>query len=161
MAAGSTYTPIATQTASGSASVITFSSIPATYTDLQLVMAAQNSDQYCVMRLNGDSSGLYSRTTLFGNGTSATSGRASNETSWYPSNGSSTVIANDIIQIMNYSNTTTYKTALARMNQSFDATYAAVWLYRSTSAISSISLTSPTGNWITGSTFTLYGIAAA
>jgi hypothetical protein len=161
MAAGSTYTPIQTYTANGSSGVITFSSIPSTYTDIQLVMAAQNSDNYCVMRLNGDSSALYSRTTLLGNGSSASSGRGSGETAWYPSNGSSTVTANAIINIMNYSNTTTFKTALSRMNQSFDATYAAVWLYRSTSAISSITLTAPTGNWVSGSTFTLYGIAAA
>lgn len=161
MPAGSTYSTIATFTASGSSAVITFSSISGSYTDLQLVIAAQNSDNYGVMRLNGDSSALYSRTTLTGNGTSATSGRGTGETAWFPSNGSSTVIANAIINIMNYSNTTTFKTALSRMNQSFDATYAAVWLYRSTSAISSISLTSPTGNWVSGSTFTLYGIAAA
>lgn len=155
-----TYVALDRATASGSTPTITFSSIPSGYTDLQLVIAAQNSDSYCVMRLNGDSTALYSRTTMYGNGSTAASGRGSGETSWFPVNGSSTVTANAIINIMNYSNTTTFKTALSRMNQSFDATYAATWLYRSTNAVSSITLTSPTGNWVAGSTFSLYGIKA-
>jgi hypothetical protein len=158
-----TYEPIATNTVSGSStSVITFSSISGSYTDLRLVMASQNADAYCVMRLNGDSTSLYSRTTLQGNGTTASSGRGSNETSWFPSVGNATVTANGTVDINNYSNATTYKTALTRFNLSFDAVVAQAWLYRSTSAITSITLTVPsTNNWIAGSTFTLYGIKSA
>ena len=42
MAAGSTYTPIATTTL-GSAGTITFSSIPSTYTDLVIVLNGNGS----------------------------------------------------------------------------------------------------------------------
>ena len=157
-----TYEPIATTTVSGSStSTITFNSFSG-YTDLRLVMVSQNADAYCLIRLNGDSSALYSRTTLQGNGTSASSGRASNETAWYPSTGDATRTANAIIEIMNYSNTTTNKTALTRVNLPFDVVVAQAWLYRSTSAITSITLTVPsTNNWVAGSTFTLYGVKSA
>lgn len=157
-----TYEPIATTTVSGtSTSTVTFNSFSG-YTDLRLVMVSQNADAYCLMRLNSDSSSLYSRTTLQGNGSTASSGRSSNETAWYPSVGDATRIANGIIDIMNYSNSTTYKTALTRINLSFDAVITQAWLYRSTSAITSISLTVPgANNWVAGSTFTLYGIKAA
>jgi hypothetical protein len=63
---------------------------------------------------------------------------------------------------MNYSNTTTYKTWLSRSGASDRATEALVGLWRSTSAITTIALSIDAGaTYSTGSTFTLYGIAAA
>jgi hypothetical protein len=66
---------------------------------------------------------------------------------------------------MNYSNSTTYKTVLGRSNRASSDTAADVGLWRSTSAITRIDLAMggsfPTNNFASGSTFTLYGIAAA
>jgi hypothetical protein len=65
---------------------------------------------------------------------------------------------------MNYSNTTTYKTALNRSNQAAGGVDATVGLWRSTAAIDTIRFyanTNGSQNFLTGSTFTLYGIAAA
>jgi hypothetical protein len=63
---------------------------------------------------------------------------------------------------MNYSNTTTNKTILSRINNAENSTVARVTLWRNTAAISTIFLTEGNGaNFIAGSTFTLYGIKAA
>lgn len=68
-----------------------------------------------------------------------------------------------IIQINNYSNSTTYKTAFMRTNtaSTYGTVFAIVGLWRSTAAITSITLTPDAGSFATGSTFSLYGIAAA
>ena len=158
-----TYEPIQTYTVSGtSTSTITFSSIPSTYTDLVLVMQAQNADAYALFRANGNTSSVYSRTDFYGNGSSGQSGRGSNENTWYPSTGTSSVIGSAIFHVMNYATTTTNKTVLARNNLTTNQIAISAFLYRSTSAISSLSLAVPaSNNWIAGSTFTLYGIKAA
>jgi hypothetical protein len=66
-----------------------------------------------------------------------------------------------IMQLQNYSNATTFKTILVRNSPAANAVSALVNLYRSTSAITSIKFYTTSGNLNTGSTFTLYGIAAA
>jgi hypothetical protein len=157
-----TYDRIATTTASGSTSQFTFTSIPATYTDLVLViMAANASASNFEITFNSDTGSNYSRTQLSGNGTSASSARESSFTSYRtlstPSGSSTYAIAN--LSIMNYSNTTTFKTLLDRGGYASDQTYAQVGLYRSTSAISSIRLLCGS-NLSVNSTFTLYGIKA-
>ncbi len=65
-----------------------------------------------------------------------------------------------IQQYQNYSNTTTYKTVLSRCSNPTGGTLAVAGLWRSTAAITSITLTPTAGNWLSGSTFTLYGIKA-
>lgn len=158
----STYTPIATTTLGSAASSVTFSSIPSTYTDLVLVFNGSNlgsAGQDIVVNFNGDTGTNYSRTYLLGNGTAASSGRSSNAASWAPGG----LYPNSFytIHFMNYSNTTTYKTMIAR--DSVPDAYPAltVGLWRSTSAINSITALVQGANFSTGSTFTLYGIASA
>ena len=67
MAAGITYTPIASTTLGSAAASYTFSSIPNTYTDLVLIasMADSNSgaDQRMLVQVNGDTGTKYSTTT--------------------------------------------------------------------------------------------------
>lgn len=67
-----TYEPIATTTASGSSSSITFSSISSAYTDLVLVANASvtSGSDTAILRFNGDTGSNYSRTFLSGNGSS-------------------------------------------------------------------------------------------
>ena len=167
MTAGATYTSIASTTLSSTASSVTFSSISGAYTDLVLVISARAaSGNYHTLKINSDSGSNYSRTWIYGDGTSASSGRQSNASFIYlvteviPSAASTfdTVITN----INNYSNATTYKTIMSRGNNSADQTGATVALWRSTSAITTLLIaTDAGGNYQIGSTFSLYGITAA
>jgi hypothetical protein len=164
-----TYEPIATTTLTSAAANITFSSIPATYTDLILVLnvaIASGGGGESVIRFNSDSGSNYSNTYLYGNGTSALSARNTNSTVGrvsYSASFTTTVgNMNYIVQVQNYSNSTTYKTFLSRANNAANAADAITGLWRSTSAITSIQFFySDSSNIITGSSATLYGIKAA
>ena len=168
MAAGSTYTPIATTTLGSAAASYTFSSIPSTYTDLVCVIAAAGSiGTDIAINYNGDTGTNYSETILYGTGSAAGSVRETNTTrpllDYY--GGLSTTLGNQvtIVNIMNYSNTTTYKTALSRSNQAGSGVDAGVVLWRNTAAITSVTIKTTAGgaNLAIGSVLTLYGIQAA
>jgi hypothetical protein len=164
MAAGGTYIPIATTTLSTAASSITFSSIPSTYTDLVLVAKLTRDNAGSpIVRFNGDTSSNYSATYLDGNGTTVISSRSSNVTVGYINYNSDPVLNGIlIVDLLNYSNTTTYKTYLANGSNAGNAVDRVVGLWRSTSAISTILLAAENGgNYFAGGTATLYGIAAA
>lgn len=168
MAAGATYTPIASTTTSGSAATVTFSSISGAYTDLIVVVnydSVTAGNQSLNMRFNGDTATNYSYTILRGSGSaaqSANSGGADNRIyCGSSSTGTTNIASNAIIQIQNYSNTTTYKTALIRDNNPDYYVFANVGLWRSTVAITSVTFYQSSYNFINGSTFALYGILAA
>ena len=158
----STYTPIATTTLGSAASSVTFSSISGAYTDLIAVVAGATttSAQGIKLRFNGDSGSNYSRTAVFGTGSSAGSTRDTSVTSidvfYY-----GTTQAVGICNVMNYSNTTTFKTSISRGNDPDSALNAIASLYRSTSAITSMEFFITSGNFASGSTFTLYGVKSA
>lgn len=158
----STYTPIATSTLGSSSTTVTFSSIPATYTDLVLVVVASNSvnDSGLQVRFNGDSGTNYSDTSMYGNGSGSFSFRTSNQTGAFIGR-TDTGISNNIANIQNYSNTTTYKTVISRGNDGTMA-IACVGMWRSTAAINSVTVLDQNGrSFPTGSTFTLYGVKSA
>ena len=172
MPASATYTPIATATVSGgSTSEVEFASISGSYTDLIIVGnlgAATNS--YPGARFNSDTGSNYSVTNLSGDGSTALSNRGSSRSIAdisYEVLVGSAINLNFIAQIMNYSNSTTYKTMLSRTNNAGTGTSATVVLWRSTNAITNIKLYSATTNganlynFAAGSTFTLYGILSA
>ena len=162
MAAGSTYTPIATTTVSGSAvASVTWSSISSAYTDLIIItnLLTTSGGNGVAIQFNSDTTNKYSFTYMYGNGTTAASGRASNQTKGQidrtAANGAG------ITHIMNYSNTTTYKTVLSRGNTGGEV-FAWVDLWRNTSAIDTIKLFCNDGSdFSVGSQLTLYGILAA
>ena len=157
----STYEPIATQTLGSAAASVTFSSIPQTYTDLILIVNGTNSvDANLNTTFNSDTSTNYSRTFIYGSGSSAISGREANSNAMILTY-LTTSQTNSIYHIMNYSNTTTNKTVLSRTNASTVAVTEIVCLWRNTAAVSTITLTSGSGSIQAGSTFTLYGIKAA
>jgi hypothetical protein len=169
MAAGSTYTPIAT--VSTSAASYTFSSIPSTYTDLVLIGSLRsdkttaNSDTLFV-QYNGNTGSNYSTTRLQGNGSSATSATQSSQSQIalpeISSNGDTSGIFTPVIHnVINYSNSSTYKTSISRTNAVSVFVMAIVGLWRGTAAINSITIYPAGGNFASGSTLTLYGIAAA
>ena len=165
----STYTPIASVTLSSAQSSVTFSGIPQTYTDLVLVASCQTNaagtDKDLYLRFNGDSANNYSRTRIVGNGSTATSARQNDVSQIVcgamPGTSYTSEFAANVIQIQNYTNTTTNKTTLVRNSFSQIAVQAIVGLYRSTSAITSLTLIPESGSFVSGSTFTLYGILAA
>jgi hypothetical protein len=167
MPAGSTYTPIATTTLGSAATDVTFSSFSG-YTDLVLVIAAQltggGGASAVQLQFNSDTASNYSFTIINGDGSTATSFRGSSQTAITTgiATDASGQISTNIIQIMNYSNATTYKTTLGRFGIAGDRVRAAVGLWRSTSAITSIKIINNGGTtFVAGSTFTLYGIASA
>jgi len=164
--ATSTYTPIATQTLGSATASVTFSSISSIYTDLVLVCnhrgVSGSSGNGLYVTLNSDVGANYSDTGLTGNGSSASSARDSSLTAYYVGAGSiATEYTNTNINFMNYANTTTYKTMLARTNDALLQTRANVGLWRNTSAINSILVSYYGYNFDAGCTFSLYGIKAA
>lgn len=163
----STYEPIATNTLASAATSITFSSIPSTYTDLRIVFwsSTGSADNANGFRFNGDTGSNYSNTTLQGNGSSATSFRNTNST-WMVEimGGGLTGGMMATADILNYANTTTYKTAIGRSERDSGgrATTAVVGLWRSTAAINSVTILTGTANTFpVGTIATLYGIKAA
>jgi hypothetical protein len=167
MPAGSTYTPIATTTLGSATATYTFSSIPSTYTDLILIagnLNAASAGNAFKMQVNSDTGTNYSNTYLTGNGSAASSGRNSSaDTLRFFDNPNIIGPAVVTAHFMNYSNTTTYKTVIARSSAAGYSANAEVNLWRSTAAINSIKIFFATsGNDMqTGTTFTLYGIASA
>ena len=159
-----TYSPIATTTLGSGVANYTFNSIAGTYTDLVLIIAGSgvSSGGNILLQFNSDTGTNYSTTILYGDGSSAGSLNASNASSVNIGDLDATVQSNTLISIMNYANTTTYKTALGRSNRAGTAVVAKVGLWRSTSAITSVKVFFSSGdNFTSGTTLTLYGIASA
>jgi len=164
------FESIASATGTGASGTITFSSIPATYVALQIrgivrcdsAFVAQGKIQ---ITANGDSSALYAwhalEKTVTTNGINQTYIQAAE--SGFPFAGHQTdYFGSIILDINNYASTTQNKTF--RMFNGFvipsDAAYVSIssGLYRSTSALTSITLTSSSGNWTNKTQFALYGI---
>jgi hypothetical protein len=159
-----TYEKITATTLSGSSSY-TFTTIPGTYTDLVLVLGSLtfSSGGNPQIQFNSDTSTNYSNTDLYANGTSAGSTRNTSNNyvnvGFSATNGSATEPSTIIVQVMNYANSTTYKTLLGRGNRAGGEVQTNVGLWRSTAAITSMTVKVGSGS-LTG-TATLYGIKAA
>lgn len=170
------YDSIATVTLS-STTTITFSSIPASYTHLQIrIMAKTDRPTYnndlLSLRFNGDTGSNYAYHQVQGNGSSAVAAQQSSITKIYGvGNIGDTVNAAQnygvaIIDILDYANTSKYKTI--KSLSGYDANGAgsdpgivafSSGLWMSTSAINSVTLLAAEGTGLTsGSTAALYGI---
>lgn len=167
------YESIATATPSGTGTV-NFTSIPQTYTHLQLRVFNQYAanDRAMGLRLNSDSGSNYSVHGLYGQGSSAGAFGAANYgiTEWlynydYGSGYASTSFVGGIIDILDYTNTNKYKTLRSLEGVDYNGAgnifmRSASW--RSTSAVTSINLTiQGGGNFATGTSIALYGIKGA
>lgn len=166
-----TYQLIASNTLSSTATSVTFSSIPGTYTDLVLRISARGSRSALVdnvvVRYNSDSSAIYSTTGMTGNGSAASSFRSSGNSSFTfnVSNGNtstSSTFGSTEIYIPGYTGTSSKPIGvftLSENNGSEAYIRANADLFRNTSAITSIAITPEIGpNWQIGSSFWLYGI---
>lgn len=174
-----TYEPIATTTLGSDTATVTFSSISGSYTDLILVAnfgVTGSGATFSFQVGNGsvDTGSNYSCTRMYAggvNGVTSISDRSSSASNIQitPSFGfNNTNVANNaIFYFQDYSNTTTYKTVLLRANNpagpngAYPGTGAIVGLWRSTSAINTMTFTGGSTSFKTGSMFTLYGIKEA
>jgi hypothetical protein len=159
----STYEPIATTTLGSNAASYTFSSIPSTYTDLVIIYeGVSTSSQTFSIRFNGDTGSNYSNTVIGGDGSTVYTFNNVNVTAAIMGINYSTGRSNFILNVMNYANSTTNKTAICRSNAAVGEVNLRVGLWRNTSAINSVLIKmDSTSNFVAGSTFTLYGIKAA
>lgn len=180
-AAATSFESIATSTVgSGGSSYVEFTSIPGTYTHLQIRCLSQENqspvssntsfDNF-VMRFNSDSGSNYARHHLNGDGASAAAYGAASVTYAYTGisqrGGTSNLyFGATIIDILDYANTNKYKTVRALsgadLNGSGNIRLASA-LWQSTSAVTSIRLQSDSSGWNLQqySHFALYGIKAA
>ena len=161
-----TYEPIATTTLGTASSTITFSSIPATYTDLRLVLVLKSAvDQYAQFRLNSDTGSNYSYTWMDGSGSAAAGGNGNNDSAVYLSQRTTPSGLNALftLDFLSYAGNT-LKTILTTNNQDNNGSgYVGIQvaLWRSTSAINTINLISGVSIYDIGTTATLYGIKNA
>ena len=174
MAKTATYSLIASYTVPSATASYTFSSIPGTFTDLVLVITGigASGTTFPWMRFNSLSTSIYSDTTIYGISSGNGSNRRTANSRGYVAENvemSTTQITNTLVNIMDYSNSTTYKTYLARNNNgattgTYVGTEAIVGLAQLTAAITSITIGTASGgtdyNFAAGSTFKLYGIQA-
>jgi hypothetical protein len=167
-----TYKLISSNVLSTSAASITFSSIPSTYTDLVIKTSTRSSAAGGVfMQLNGDTSSLYSTTRLRGSGSGGTvnSGRTTSAANLYfgldvYSTSTANTFTSQEIYIPNYtiaknkaiSNFLVQENNLAGTDTNIDIQAG---LYGSTTAITSVTILKTSDNFVSGSSFYLYGIS--
>jgi hypothetical protein len=166
--------PIFTRTLSNITYTVTFSNIPQTYTDLMILISGRSDfngafDGGPSMFFNGLGSlgNYYSDTRLIGDGSSATSARTSDAAIYLGHVPAATATANSFsnheIYIPNY-RSGSIKSVIFTGAAETSATTAYVNMRAGTAriafgAITSIGMYGGAGNWVAGSTFTLYGIS--
>lgn len=165
------YVLLATQTvgATGAASV-TFSNIPQTgYTDLKVVVSARKDTtgvDVMSLAINGGSTSISSNKYLDSNATGTPRSGSVNgyQALMQPSDYTSNTFGNAEFYIPNYNSTTTYKSisvdSVLENNASASYSGFSISVWPSNSAITSLAFTTPSANFVSGSTFSLYGLAA-
>lgn len=169
----SSFESIASITASGGETSLTFSSIPSTYQHLQIrgIARASNASSgtdALRLRLNSDSSASYTYHAIRGNGASAIAFGGTAQTYSLNSDcvlqngGLASTYGVSIIDIQDYASTSRNKTlrtfgGVDQNGSGLVELYSSLWI--NTSAINSIAL-SAGSTWIAGTTFSLYGIKA-
>lgn len=161
-----TYDSIISTTLSSATAPVVFSNIPQIYTDIIAVVESYNTSAAFLQYLEiGSSSGSYGGTIMRGDGANAITSTYTNDNvvlgdSPVGMNYQNSVFGTYVYHIMNYSNTTTFKTVLTRATLASN-TISGVHMKRTTSAISSVIFSCGGGSFAVGSTFSLYGIKAA
>jgi hypothetical protein len=164
-AALTNYESIATVTLGSAQSSITFSSIPSTYTHLQIRGTTKSTSGLVssFVNFNSDTGSNYSQHQLIGDGATASASGNGSATAFYANIFTNT--ANNygatVIDILDYANTNKYKTV--RTLSGYDANgsgYVTLrsGLWQSTSAITNIVFSPSGGNYDQYSSFALYGI---
>ena len=170
-----TYTLISSNVLSSSAASVTFSAIPATYTDLVVKFSAR-WDQASLQgkstaRFNGVSTTTYSYTQLYdsaGSVGSYTAGTLTELNLDYAINGTlttSNTFTNGEMYIPSYTASQNKPVSYFNVLENNSATDAYITvnaeLWRNTAAITQVALFPHYGNYVSGSSFYLYGISNA
>ena len=163
------YESIATvSVGSGGAANVEFTSIPGTYTHLQIRQMSLTTENgpNTLIRFNSDTGNNYANHQLYGTGSSAlASGNTSIDYifgSVFSNSSTSPSVA--VVDILDYANTNKYKTV--RLLSGCDTNGGGLIILRSgvwmnTNAITSIQLPISAGNYSQYSHFALYGIKGA
>ena len=161
-----TYDLLDSNVVTGTPSSITFSSLDTLasgYRDLVIICTLKTNGALnaLFMRFNGDTGSNYSRVSMTGNGSTASS---------YSGTGDSirSVIAQldntnfneTIFQIFDFSQTDKHKSVLARMNNTGQGVEAGAYRWASTSAITSVTIFPDSNQFVSGTTIYLYGISS-
>jgi hypothetical protein len=172
-AAAGDYESIATvSVGAGGSSTVSFTSIPSTYSHLQVRILAQsaraNTIDYFNMRINSDTGTNYYAHLLYGNGSSASAYATGTDSkldfSQWVASSSTSIFGSAVIDVLDYTNTNKYKTV--RCLNGYDAngsgiTQLASGLWMNTNAITGISFYFSNANVAQYSHFALYGIKSA
>jgi len=163
------FESIATTTVgSGGVASISFTSIPSTYTHLQIraIGRSSNTVEDSLYRFNSDTGANYALHLLVGDGSTAAAYNSTSATSTKGApylTGNTSIFGAGITDILDYANTNKYKTI--RTLTGFDnngGSYAQIQFYsglwQSTSAITSITITPTAGTYVQYSSFALYGV---
>jgi hypothetical protein len=168
---GAAFELISTQLISTNTASVTFTSLPTTYTHLELRYTARTTqaaanDQMKIL-LNSDSGSNYTERLVQGNGSTATSNGFTAQGFIWPgyamgANATASVFALGIVSFVDYLSTAKNKTV--RSISGYHTTAGAIQAsqlfssyWASTAAISSITI-SANGSFVSGSRFSLYGI---
>jgi len=174
----SSYESIASATGTGSSGVITFSSIPSTYTHLQIRGLARSTITSSglpiavLLTINGNSTTTnYITHELRGTGSAAAASSTTGVAGVYLNScvardgATSGLEGVSIIDIHDYASTTKNKTIRAFTGYDSNDTNGRInlqsGLFINTGAITSITLTAEANNWTTNTVFALYGIKGA
>ena len=165
-----TYTLISSNVLASSAASVTFSSIPATYTDLVLRISARgtrvNTIALLYLRFNGDTGTNYSDTTISGDGATASSTRSTSSALLSvgvipAANATSDTFGSAEIYIPSYTvsqNKSVGSFAVQENNITTAYARAIAALWSNTAAITSIEVLPSLNDFAAGSSFYLYGI---
>lgn len=155
-----------------SAASITFSDIPQTYTDLQIVLSARSDraseNDPAYVTFNANTSNIYSLKSLRGTGSTVGSDDGSPTVDKFdrldvPSTlFTSNTFGNSSIYISNYTQAQTKSASVDTVTEN-NGTYSELrinaYLWNDTAAITSITF-NPIGNFVTGTVASLYGWTA-
>jgi len=165
------YESIATTTVgAGGAADVTFSSIPSTYTHLQIRFIARGdyaaTNLNLAFQLNSDTSNAYTYHQLIGDGSTAAAYSGASQGLGFAgritqASAGSNIFGAGVIDILDYKDTNKYKTV--RSLGGWDNNGSGMMtlqssLYMSASAVSTIKLYGNLGNLTQYSSFALYGI---
>ena len=161
----------------GSGTSITFSSIPSTYKSLQVRYIAKDSSTAAYtgnigLQINGDTGANYTWHYLFGYNNSAQAGSNTSQARiWLGYNSIALSINSNgaygagVVDIIDYANTSKNKTvkALTGVDTNSNAVGVSVnavsGLWLNTAAVTSLTLFTPNSGFVSGTTFSLYGVS--
>ena len=162
---GTTYALISQAVITTPTVTATFSSIPATYTDLVLVYTGKvnYANYYSVIYFNGDTTKTNYQYNALQMNTTVVSDSAASSYATYGFTNSTTIPSVAILDINDYATTTSQKTAMSRFSNTNNQAQVTIATWRNTAAITEISLTGyyGAGAFDAGSVLSLYGIKAA